>query len=249
MDKVWNIAMKVGAIFGFVCLFILFGYSAGKSVVITEQQDLKGAGDLSPLTERIKKEKYKYDFVVIVNPAHGGANRGNEVNGRKEKDITLAVGEYLEKMSKEGEVGIFTLRKGDIDISNESRAQLVEEVEPDLVIDLHVNADPGNERTFGTSVVYNAKFYMATLTNARLADILEKNLVTEIQGKALGVHQDEGEKYPFLNMMQVPTAGVELGYLTNKQEAALLGTESYQKRIAKGLYKGILAAREEMKSL
>lgn len=249
MEKIWKIAMIAGSTFGFMCLLVLFLYSAGKSVVITEQQDSKGEVDLTPITERIQKEKNKYDFLVIVNPAHGGANRGNEVNGRMEKDITLVVGKYLENMSEEGKVGIFSLRNEDLDISNESRARLVEEVEPDLVIDLHINADPANERTFGTSVVYNANFYMANLTNVKLADILEKKLVTEIEGKALGVHRDEGEKYPFLSMIQVPAAGVEMGYLTNKQEAALLGTEEYQKRIAKGLYKGILAAREEMKSL
>ena len=70
------------------------------------------------------------------------------VNDLQEKKITLEVGKELEKLAVEGEIGIFLIRQEDIDISNENRAKLIEEVKPDLVVDLHVNADAVNERRF-----------------------------------------------------------------------------------------------------
>lgn len=221
-------------------------YSATKSVVITEQHELKGEGNLKPLIDKILMEKGKYDFVVLINAAHGGENQGNTVNELQEKEITLEVGRALEEMSKEGEVGFFMIRQEDTDISNESRANMIEKIQPHMVVDLHVNADAVNERTLGTSVVYNERFYRPGLTNAEIADVMERSLVKEIQGKALGIFGDNQNKYPLLSMIRVPAVSVEMGYLTNKQEADLLKKEKYQKKIALGIYKGIQEIREEM---
>lgn len=238
--------MITGVFLGMMCFLVMMKYSLTKSVVITEEHELQGEGNLEPLIEMILEKKNDYNFIVLVNAAHGGENQGNTVNELQEKKITLEVGKALEKMSVKGEIGFFTIRQDDIDISNENRAKMIEKIQPDVVVDLHVNADVTSERTFGTSVIYNALFYRPGMTNAEMADIIEKNLVTEIQGKALGIFGDKQNKYPLLNMIQVPAVSVEVGYLTNKQEADLLKKEKYQKKIAGGIYKGILEIRERM---
>lgn len=246
MKELWKITTLSAILFGTVFLLIMTRYSATKSVVITEQHELEGEGNLEPLIQSIREERALYDFVVLINAAHGGDNQGNVVNELMEKTITLEVGSILEELSEEGEIGFFMIRQKDIDISNESRAQMIKEIQPDMVVDLHVNADVNNERTFGTSVLYNDRFYRPAITNVRMADIIERSLVTEIRGKALGVFGDSQNKYPLLSMIQVPAVSVELGYLTNKQEANLLNNEAYQQRIAEGIYKGILVIREEL---
>lgn len=246
MERLWKITMTAGILFGIICFLMMMRYSATKSVVITEEHELEGEGNLEPLTKLILAEMKKYDFVVLINSAHGGENQGNTVNELKEKEITLGVGKILEEMSEEGGIGLFMIRQRDMDISNENRAEMIGKIEPDLVVDLHVNADPSNERTFGTSVVYNDMFYRPGITNAKLADIMERNLVAGIQGKALGIFGDSQNKYPLLSMIQVPAISVELGYLTNKQEANLLKKEKYQQKIAEGIYKGICQIQEEM---
>ncbi|MBR5597350.1 MAG: N-acetylmuramoyl-L-alanine amidase [Lachnospiraceae bacterium] len=249
MEKMWKISMFAATILGIACMSFMLFFAMNKSVVTTEEQDLKGSGNLEPLIQTILSEKEKYEYVVLINAAHGGNNKGNTVNELEEKNITLAVGKKLTKMSVEGEIGIFLIREEDTDISNESRAQLVEQVQPDLLIDLHVNADPTNERTFGTAMVYNDDFYRPNITNAWLADVLERELVTEIQGKALGIFSDAEKKYPLLSMLPTPSVSVEMGFLTNKQEAGLLKKDNYQKRIATGIYKGIEKIKEELDKL
>ena len=246
MERLWKIALATGTVLGIVCFAVMMIYSVTKSVVITEQHDLEGEGNLRALTAGILKEKEQYEYVVLVNAAHGGENNGNVVNELQEKKITLEVGNELKKMSQEGGIGIFLIRQEDIDISNESRAQLIEVVKPDLVIDLHVNADAVNERTQGTSVVYNDNFYRPDITNAQIADIMERCLVNEIEGRALGIFGDSQNKYPLLSMIQVPAVSVEMGYLTNKQEAELLKKDKYQEKIAAGIFKGIQEIKEEM---
>lgn len=238
--------MITGILLGAGCFLGMMMYSATKSVVITEEHELTGEGNLEPLIAAILSQKDHYDFVVLINAAHGGENQGNAVNELQEKEITLEVGKALEKMSEETEIGFFMIRQDDIDISNENRAQMIEKIQPDMVVDLHVNADAANERTFGTSVVYNEQFYRPGMTNAQMADIMERKLVTEIQGKALGILGDSQNKYPLLSMIQVPAVSVEVGYLTNKQEADLLKKDKYQKKIALGIYKGVQEIREAM---
>lgn len=244
MKELWKIAVTTGIVLGILCFGVMFIYGTTKSIVITEEQDLMGQENLKPLADYLMEEKKKYKFVVLINSAHGGGNKGNVVNELQEKEITLEVGKKLEEMSVEGETGIFLIRQEDKDVSNESRAELTERVQPNLLIDLHVNADAVNERTQGTAVLYNDSFYRPDLTNAELADLIERNLVTKIQGKALGIFSDDTGKYPILHMVTVPSVSIEIGYLTNKQEAELLGKDSYQKKIALGIFAGIQEAKE-----
>lgn len=246
MEKLWKVTIATGIVLGSLCFGIMMIYFMNKSVVITEEHDLEGDGNLQPLLVNILEEKDNYEFVVLVNAAHGGDNKGNVVNELQEKKITLEVGRELEKLGEESDIGIFLIRQEDTDVSNENRASLIEKVKPDFVVDLHVNADAVNERTQGTSVLYNDIFYRPGMTNARAADIIERSLVTEIQGKALGIFGDSQEKYPLLGLIKVPAVSVEMGYLTNKQEADLLKKNSYQKKIALGIFEGIQKIREEM---
>ena len=155
MDKLWLWSLRYGTVFLVSCLAVMFWYSANKSVVIMAEYERRGRENLNELTQEILDRKKQYEFIVVVNPAHGGRNLGNVVNGLQEKDITLAVGIFLEELAQGSDIGIFVIRKDDMDISTESRAQLIEAVEPDILLDLHINADPENERTFGTSVIYN----------------------------------------------------------------------------------------------
>ena len=247
MERLWKYAMMAAASLGVLCLTVMMVYAGNKSVVITEVQDLEGKGNLQPLIKVILKEKEQYEYIVLINAAHGGDNKGNVVNELEEKMITLEVAEKLVKFSEVGEIGFFMIREEDTDISNESRAEVVKRIEPDLVIDLHVNADPDNERTLGTAMVYNNDFYRPQMTNAQVADFMERELVTCIQGKALGVFPDTENKYPLLSMIEQPAVSVEMGFLTNKQEAKLLKKDNYQKLIAQGIFEGVKKIREELK--
>lgn len=189
-----------------------------------------------------------YDYVVAVNPAHGGDNRGNEVNNLAEKEITLEVAKALEAIAREEagkkhpSVGVLLMRETDRETSLEARSRFVNSGLPAFLVDLHVNADPANEKTFGTAVYYNDSVFPRYMTNAELAGVMEKELVTAISGKANGVFMDEEAKYPLLQDAYIPAVSVEAGYLTNHQEAALLREEEYQKRIAEGLYRALEAA-------
>lgn len=72
---------------------------------------------------------------------------------------------------------------------------------------------------------------------------MEREVVTAIEGKALGlVEVEEG----ILTELSIPAAVVCPGYMSNETEKELLLTQAYQERIAEGICKGITDTFEEL---
>ena len=76
-----------------------------------------------------------------------------------------------------------------------------------------------------------------------LADLLEREVVTAIRGKANGLLEAE-QTDTVINEATVPAATIRVGYLTNGQEAILLQREDYIEKIAEGIYQTILKVYE-----
>lgn len=120
--------------------------------------------------------------------------------------------------------------------------QLIEETRASLYVGLTFDKvqDPGQ---FGTYVCYSSRYFRPWFTNGDFADKMERELVSAIEGKALGlVEVEEG----ILPELSIPAVTVCPGYLSHETEGKLLLKESYQDRIAAGLCAGILGAYEEM---
>ena len=77
-----------------------------------------------------------------------------------------------------------------------------------------------------------------------LADLLEREVVTSISGKAGGLIESEAAD-EVVNSATVPAAAIRVGYLTNSQEAILLQRDDYIDRIAEGIYNAVAKAYEQ----
>jgi N-acetylmuramoyl-L-alanine amidase len=77
-----------------------------------------------------------------------------------------------------------------------------------------------------------------------LADLIEREVVTDISGRGLGLFEADEECY-ILHNASVPATMVQVGYLSNKREAALLYKDEYRQCIADGIYDGVMKAFEE----
>lgn len=186
----------------------------------------------------------QYDFIVVLNPAHGGTDVGYENAFGVEKDITLAICNQVIAANTEPQIGIFLTRSGDVGMSDEMRLDFVDQLKPDLFIDVHLNKS-ATVSTYGTSVSYKTTYYNRKLSNVMFADIMEKSVVTSIEGFAVGIMDvTEEENVPILNNLAVPAVSIACGDLSNEKEGELLNRESYQKNLASGILSGILEAKE-----
>lgn len=186
--------------------------------------------------------KEMYEKVVVVDPAYGGGEHGVTVEGVMSKDITVGVAKALKDLFDESGIKVYYTRMDDSNPDASLRAGLAEETKADMMIRIEVSGDE-NSKVYGTAAVYNSRFFIPGFGNVELADLLEREVVTSISGKANGL-VEAAETDEVINSTTVPAAAIRVGYLTNSQEAILLQREDYINRIAEGIYNAVVKAYE-----
>ncbi|MEF2144710.1 MAG: N-acetylmuramoyl-L-alanine amidase [Desulfovibrionaceae bacterium] len=80
-----------------------------------------------------------------------------------------------------------------------------------------------------------------------LAEDIQRTVVKHV-GEKYGIRNHGHRHAPFYVLMgaKMPSVLVELGYLTNKDDAANLRSEKYRKRLAEGIVEGVLAYKKRI---
>lgn len=196
--------------------------------------------------EQALNARRKYDFIVVLNPAHGGMDTGHENAFGTEKDIALAICNKVITANKDTKLGIFLTRPEDVGMEAELRLAFVEQMQPDLFIDVHVNKNTG-AGGYGTSVSYDTTYFNRKLSNVEFADAMEKSVVSAIEGFAVGiVDVTDKEEAVLLKELTMPAVSIACGDMSNEKEGELLTRDNYQTNLAKGILDGICIAKEKL---
>ena len=187
-------------------------------------------------------------LVIVVDPGHGGIDGGAVSKDGKvvEKDINLAIALLLRDYLQEAGAFVIMTRETDRDLADVPlgrgrqrqdlmrRARIVNDSEADVLISIHMNSVPSS-RWRGAQV-----FYHPTMNdeNRRLAALLQKELAENLGGSSRWI--TSRENVLLLRSVGIPSALVEAGFLSNPEEARLLATEQYQRKVAEALYRGLL---------
>lgn len=187
--------------------------------------------------------KEAYDKIVVIDPAYGGDVTGAVSDELKGKDITLEIARALKKKLDGTDIKVYYTRMDDSTLSEEDRVGLTNATKADMLVRIEVNENE-DSKIYGTEAVYNSKFFIPGFGSVELADLLEREVVTAISGKANGL-TDSGEEDVVINEATVPAAAIRVGYLSNGQEEILLGRDDYIQKIAEGIYQAIMKAYED----
>lgn len=185
-----------------------------------------------PLT--LNAEKPLADIKIAVDAGHGGCEYGAiGCCGDKEKDINLAITKELQNELESRGAKVVMTREKDEEISLKDRVKCAREKEAAILISIHANAlpdgqDPSKNR--GTSVYYYHK------QAKPLADCILESMTTQ-----LGTQNDK-VRQGSLALVR-PTASVsvliEVAYMINPDDYALLQDKNFQKKCAKAIADGI----------
>ena len=135
----------------------------------------------------------------------------------------------------EGAKVVMVRESADVDISNIQRAQMMNEAGADLVLRLHCNGV--DSRSAHGMVMYVRKTGAKAEESDQAARALLAAMLKETNAQDRGVaHSDD---YSGLNWSEVPSVLVEMGFLTNPEEEALLISGEYQDKLVKGMVEGI----------
>ena len=187
--------------------------------------------------------------VVVVDAGHGIPDEGAEVgDGTTEAQTNLKIALKLQNLleqsgctvilTRSDENGIYdldskTLKQKKIsDIRN--RVKIGNESSADIFVSIHLNKIP-QQQYDGWQTFYNKE----SEQGQKLAKQIQANLNEAIQKENKRVPAKIENIY-IINNVEIPTTIVECGFLSNPQEKKQLLTDSYQNRLAWGIYNGII---------
>ena len=203
---------------------------------LSELYEYESILDKGYLQVNLYKPSERYEKVVVLDADFSGTLSSTEkeaLSQIEEKCRTRLEAEGIRVYSASGKNKTAAL---------EDRLMLIEQAKATLYIGLMLDDDKDAER-FGSYVCYNSLYFRPWLTNGDFADKMEQELVTAVEGKALGLVEVEDGILPELI---IPAVIVCPGYVSHETEGKLLLSESYQERIAEGICKGIAETFEEL---
>jgi len=175
-------------------------------------------------------------FIVVLDPGHGGKDPGGiGWRGVKEKDITLAIARLVEiEALDEPQLKIILTRQSDVYVPLHERTALAGRLGASLYLSIHANISR-DRRVRGTETLLPESWKGRSLRSLILAGDIQKSIVGELGSR------DRGVKYQrlYLRWSRVPAALVEVGFLSNPQEARKLQSLSYQDEIARAILAAI----------
>lgn len=182
---------------------------------------------------------------IVVDPGHGGKDPGMVgVGGLEEKGINLEISMILKEILEDRGYEIILTRDTDQGLYDENadnkkaqdlqrRISLIDQTDPLLAVSIHQNSyeDPSVR---GPQVFY----YESSVEGKKLADCIQ-NSMNEKLDMEKGRTPKGNATYYLLKRSSSVLVIAECGFMTNAQEAELLQTEEYQKKIAVAVADGI----------
>ncbi|WP_418038296.1 MULTISPECIES: N-acetylmuramoyl-L-alanine amidase [Paenibacillus] len=170
--------------------------------------------------------------IVIIDPGHGGRQSGAvSISGKYEKDFNLAVGLKVQALlQKHEDIQTVITRQDDTELSLQQRVEMAELNQADLFISIH-----GNK--FTTPVPNGIETLYSRIESKTLADMLHTHIMPVAGLK------DRGVKMASLHVTRetsMPAVLLELGFMSNPTDEALMLTADYQDRCAEAIVDGII---------
>jgi len=169
---------------------------------------------------------------VVIDAGHGGKDPGaTSVLGFYEKGVNLAVAHKVARLLEQRGLRVKMTRTSDYFVELEERAAIANRLNADLFVSIHADSFPKSSRRGYT--IYIAR--SASSSSRRAASAISRSM----SGTGLNSFGVQTAGYHVLTGTRGPAVLVELGYLSNRSEANLLRSSSFQTRLAKAVADGI----------
>lgn len=168
--------------------------------------------------------------MIIIDAGHGGKDPGAiGPNGVKEKDINLKIAKLVKFLISYLDYDSILTRDDDYYPNWENR---VKSKFDELYISIHCNAS-NNTRARGIETF----FYTGSEQGKKLAELVQDNLIKATDRVNRGVK--ENKSLYVLKNTKCPAVLIEIGFINNLEEEALLDSIDYQVQISAAIVKAI----------
>lgn len=194
-------------------------------------------------------------YTVVIDPGCGGTDNGSVGRGTVvEKAINLAVALKVKDLleSTYPEISVILTRSSDVTLSEEKRAQIINEANADIAIRLHCGYFAGANEKKGVTTYYRLVSQDVQLPkeeetihsmSKELAQAIQKQTIASCEAYDCGT---ASSNFNILNMSKVPTVVVQLAYLTSSEDYERVISQAGQNNLAAGIANGVDMALQKL---
>lgn len=193
-----------------------------------------------------KSELQSREPLVILDAGHGGKDPGACGNNLDEKDINLAVTLEVGEILEDEGIRVIYTRDGDTFVALNDRPNIANMYNASIFVSIHCNSNvssnPSGTETYCYYPLSNPDLYMQKDERYNLALRIQEEMVSRLGLNDRGVKQ---ANFEVLRETDMPSALVEMAFISNPGDAALLGQSTIQKRAAKAIAEAIADYMED----
>lgn len=213
----------------------------------TLQEQIPKETDTEPEDSETVPPPEDEEFLICIDPGHGFGDAGSTtdyLNGLYERDINLAVAVKVYDFLKDSGYNVILSHNGEeFPVSPDDdgddlyyideRVSYANSQNVDLFVSIHCDTFPDDESVYGTRIYYCTEYAysddaekLADLIKSSVNETFPKYKDAKLYGKELG------NAYYVTAYTNAPSALIELGFISNKDEAAKLLNEEWQSEMA-----------------
>lgn len=173
--------------------------------------------------------------VVIIDPGHGGPDRGNVGHGFDEAAVVEDLAARIEGRLTATGVQTYLTRgtSPELILDDAARAAFANESGANLMISLHVDAHPNPEACGVATYYYGSNLPgSASVIGEQFAGLVQREIVARTDLADCRTH---AKTWDLLRHTRMASVWVELGYITNEGDAARLADPDFRDVVAEAI--------------
>ncbi|MCI2423995.1 N-acetylmuramoyl-L-alanine amidase [Saccharopolyspora sp. K220] len=192
----------------------------GRPVFLREQEKVRRAGP------RLRGKR------IVIDPGHGGPDRGACIGNVHEADLTWDLARRLEgRMVATGMEALIT-RGPNACPPDADRAGFANEAGADMCLSLHIDANPSPLAEGVASFHFGTGNGTTSTVGEALAGFLQREIVARTGLRDCHTHP---KTWDVLRLTRMPAVRMEIGYLTNARDRSRLLDPAFRDVVAEGL--------------
>lgn len=165
-------------------------------------------------------------FTLVLDAGHGGKKNGFNIDGIKEKDLTLSIANKIKKVANSKGINVLLTRDGDKDVAIGDRLKL----KGDFYLSLHVNQARDSNRNGIEIMLSNNESTTNSLKSVHMGNEIYTTLKT-----LDGIKIDSIPKnlnFVVLKNNVMPSMLLQLGFISNKNDKKFITNDENQTKLA-----------------